>query len=65
MGCNSSFDRRVGNNNTVEDLYNAILYNAMIYIMQQLLNINNVFYNYRNIDTFKKKKKRSSEFKIS
>ena len=44
---------------TVEDLYNA-----MIHIMQQLLNINNVFYNYRNIDTFKKKK-RSSEFKIS
>ena len=29
--------------NTVEDLYNAILYNAMIHITQQLLNINNVF----------------------
>ena len=48
---------------TVEDLYNAILCNAMIHITQKFLNINNAFYNDRNIDTFLKK--RSSEFKIS
>ena len=49
---------------TVEDLYNAILYNAMIHIMQRFLSINNAFYNHKNIDTFLKKKK-NSEFKIS
>ena len=36
---------------TVEDLYNTILYNAMIHITHKFLNINNPFYNYRNIDT--------------
>ena len=36
----------------VEDLYNAILYNAMIHITQKFLNIDNAFYDYRNIDTF-------------
>ena len=48
---------------TVEDLYNAILYNAMIHIMQKFLKINNAFYNYKNIDIFWKK--RNSKFKIS
>ena len=38
--------------NTVEDLYNAILYNARIHITQKFLSINNAFYNYRNIDSF-------------
>ena len=37
---------------TVEDLYNAILYNAMIHITQKFLSVNNAFYKYRNIDTF-------------
>ena len=52
---------------TVEDLYNAILYNAMIHIRQKFLNINNAFYNYRNIEEYRNilSKKRSSEFKIS
>ena len=48
-------DRRI--HNTV-DLHNAILYNAMIHTMQKFLNINNAFYNHRNIDNYLKKKKK-------
>ena len=38
--------------NTEVDLYNVILYNAMICITQKFLKINNEFYNYKNIDIF-------------
>ena len=56
------------NSDAVEDLFNAVLHNATIYIMQKFLSISNAFYNHRNIGTFFKKKKKSSsssEFKIS
>ena len=46
------------NLNTVEDLYNAILYNAVIHIMQKFLSISSAFYNYKNIDSFLKKRKK-------